>query len=102
MVPTLDRTWHAFVPPVYLPMWPVQPDPGPAAPFSTVIQWNWEELGDDPALSLSNGRRSFATCRCRRVPAAPSSSPPTSIRTTTPATASSCASTAGGWRTLTT
>jgi hypothetical protein len=57
-VPTIDRTWHRFVPPVYLPMWPVQPDPGPAAPFSTVTQWTWEELGPDPALSLSK-RQAF-------------------------------------------
>ena len=57
-VPTLGRTWHGFVPPVYLPMWQVQPDPGSAAPFTTVTQWNWEEIADDPALSVSK-RQAF-------------------------------------------
>ncbi len=52
-VPTLGRTWHSFLPPVYLPMWPVQPDPGPMAPFSTVTQWNWKEIWDEPTLSIS-------------------------------------------------
>ena len=52
-VPTLGRTWHSFVPPVYLPMWTVQPDPGPTAPFSTVTQWNWEEIWSEPTLSVS-------------------------------------------------
>lgn len=52
-VPTLERTWHAFVPPVHLPMWTAGPDPGPAAPFSAVTQWNWGEIWEEPALSVS-------------------------------------------------
>jgi hypothetical protein len=52
-VPTLDQQWHRFPPLVYLPMWTVGPDPGPAAPFSTVTQWNWKEIWDNSAWSIS-------------------------------------------------
>ena len=100
-VPTIDRTWHRFVPPVYLPMWPVQPDPGPAAPFSTVTQWNWDELGADPALSLSKRHAFLRYLTLPGGPAAASSSPPTSIPTTTPVTASCYGTTTGGSFTLT-
>lgn len=43
-VPRLGVTWHPFRPFVYLPMWPVVPDPGPRAPFSSLVHWNWGEL----------------------------------------------------------
>ena len=43
-VPTLGLTWRTFFPFVYLPMWDAAPDPGPAAPFSSITQWTWEEL----------------------------------------------------------
>jgi hypothetical protein len=43
-VPTLGRAWTAFPPVVYLPLWAAAPDPGPAAPFSSITQWNWGEL----------------------------------------------------------
>jgi hypothetical protein len=39
--PTLGLTWHPFSPFVHLPLWPVAPDPGPTAPFSSVTHWNW-------------------------------------------------------------
>jgi hypothetical protein len=41
-VPTLGRTWHAFRPFVHLPAWPVTPDPGPSAPFTSVTHW-WND-----------------------------------------------------------
>jgi len=43
-VPTLGKTWHSFPQFVYLPMWPVAPDPGPQAPFTSVTQWNAGEV----------------------------------------------------------
>lgn len=43
-VPNLGRKWKTFEPFVYLPMWRTAPDPGPAAPFSSITQWTWEEL----------------------------------------------------------
>src|SRR4029450_3708728 len=43
-VPTLGLKWHPFLPCVYSPLWRSQPDPGPTAPFTSVTQWNWEEL----------------------------------------------------------
>lgn len=43
-VPTLGFAWRTFEPLVYLPMWEAAPDPGPAAPFTSVTQWTWEEL----------------------------------------------------------
>jgi hypothetical protein len=52
-VPTLGRTWHSYLAPIVLPLWPVQPDPGPGAAISTITQWNWDEIWDDPALSVS-------------------------------------------------
>jgi hypothetical protein len=53
-VPTLGVKWHPFVQFVYLPMWDVAPDPGPAAPFTSVTQWSWEELElEGRSLSVS-------------------------------------------------
>lgn len=53
-VPRLGLSWRTFVPFVYLPMWTSQPDPGKAAPFTSITHWNWEELyHDDRPLSLS-------------------------------------------------
>jgi hypothetical protein len=53
-VPTLGLAWHPFPQFVYLPMWKPEPDPGPHAPFTSVTQWNWEELWhDNRSLSLS-------------------------------------------------
>jgi hypothetical protein len=43
-VPTLGVRWHPFTPFVHLPMWEATPDPGPAAPFSSVTQWKWEQV----------------------------------------------------------
>lgn len=42
-VPTLGRQWHAFRPFVHLPAWPVMPDPGVVAPFTSVTQWRWAD-----------------------------------------------------------
>jgi hypothetical protein len=55
-VPTLGLIWHSFPPIVYLPMWKVTPDPGLSAPFTSITQWNWDEiwLGD---RVLSIGKR---------------------------------------------
>jgi hypothetical protein len=43
-VPTLGHAWRHFLPFVHLPMWQLVPDPGPAAPFTSITQWTWEEL----------------------------------------------------------
>jgi hypothetical protein len=43
-VPKLGLSWRTFMPFVHLPMWEFAPDPGPAAPFSSITQWTWEEL----------------------------------------------------------
>jgi hypothetical protein len=43
-VPLLGRTWHHFMPFVYLPAWVVAPDPGERAPFSSITQWTWDEI----------------------------------------------------------
>jgi hypothetical protein len=42
-VPTLGRTWRPFRPFVHLPAWPVMPDPGPGAPFTSVTHWRWDD-----------------------------------------------------------
>src|SRR6185503_9670171 len=44
LVPDLGVEWHPFVPFVYLPAWEPAPDPGPAAPFSSLTQWEWREM----------------------------------------------------------
>jgi hypothetical protein len=43
-IPTLGLNWRPFRPFVYLPMWQAAPNPGRDAPFSSITQWNWEEL----------------------------------------------------------
>ncbi|MGH8012113.1 MAG: hypothetical protein ACREQ4_06430 [Candidatus Binataceae bacterium] len=43
-IPTLGLKWHAFNPFVYMPAWPLMPDSGVQAPFTSVTQWTWEEL----------------------------------------------------------
>jgi hypothetical protein len=43
-IPTLGLTWRPFRPFVYLPMWQAAPNPDRNAPFSSITQWNWEEL----------------------------------------------------------
>ena len=43
-VPTLGLKWRPFRPFVHLPSWNVGADPGPEAPFTSVTQWQWEEL----------------------------------------------------------
>jgi len=54
VVPTLGVEWRPFTPFVYLPLWNVDPDPGPASPFTSVTQWTWEELVfGDRILSVS-------------------------------------------------
>jgi hypothetical protein len=53
-VPRLGRQWKPYRPYTYLPMWPLMPDPGPQAPFTSITQWSWEELEmDRRRLSLS-------------------------------------------------
>ena len=43
-IPTLGLKWCPFRPLVHLPSWQVAADPGPQAPFTSVTQWNWQEL----------------------------------------------------------
>jgi len=53
-VPRLGLDWQPFVPFVYLPLWDVAPDPGHTAPFTSVTQWNWDEVWmGDRVLSIS-------------------------------------------------
>jgi hypothetical protein len=53
-VPRFGRKWKPYRPYVHLPMWPLTPDPGPNAPFTSITQWSWEELVmDGRRLSLS-------------------------------------------------
>ena len=53
-VPTLGVSWTPFLPFVYLPWWPMAPDPGPQAPVTSVTQWTWEQLWwGDRVLSVS-------------------------------------------------
>ena len=53
-VPRLDLPWVPFIPFVYLPMWSCHPDPGPAAPFTSITHWEWGELWwGTRALSIS-------------------------------------------------
>jgi hypothetical protein len=53
LVPTLGLEWHPFPPLVFLPMWTVTPDPGASAPITTVTQWNWKEIWEEPERSIS-------------------------------------------------
>jgi hypothetical protein len=55
-VPTLGLKWHSFPAFVHLPLWTSAPDPGPAAPFTSVTDWNWGEVALDGRL-LSIAKR---------------------------------------------
>jgi hypothetical protein len=53
-IPRLGYSWKPFFPFVYLPLWPAAPDPGRQAPFTSITQWEWEELTlDGRVLSIS-------------------------------------------------
>jgi hypothetical protein len=53
-VPTLGLPWQPFMPVVYLPMWDAAPDPGPRAPFSSLVHWTWGEIWlQDRAFSMA-------------------------------------------------
>ena len=53
-VPTLGLEWRHFLPVLYLPMWEYTPAPPSSAPYTSITQWNWEELHlDDRVLSIS-------------------------------------------------
>jgi len=43
-VPLHDRTWTTFPQMLFLDWWKFLPDPGPAAPFTSLTHWTWEEL----------------------------------------------------------
>ena len=58
-VPTLGRTWHRFLPFVYLPLWECAPDPGEQAPFSSVTQWTWDEIWYKERVLSASKRRAF-------------------------------------------
>jgi hypothetical protein len=49
-VPTLGFSWLPFIQALHLDFWPEAPDPGRAAPFTSITHWNWGEL-------CWNGRR---------------------------------------------
>jgi hypothetical protein len=58
-VPRFGRQWKPYRPFVHLPMWPLTPDPGANAPFTSITQWSWEVLAmDGRRLSLSK-RQSY-------------------------------------------
>lgn len=53
-VPRFGRQWQPYRPYVHLPIWPLTPDPGRHAPFTSITQWSWEELEmEGRRLSLS-------------------------------------------------
>lgn len=58
-VPKLGITWHTFLPFVYLPMWDASPDPGRAAPFTSITQWTWEELPFEGRLMSASKRAAY-------------------------------------------
>jgi hypothetical protein len=61
-VPRLGREWGTYRPYVHLPLWPLAPDPGPHAPFTSITQWSWEELAlEGRRLSLAK-RESYLRC----------------------------------------
>jgi hypothetical protein len=41
--PLLEKKWHPFLPPIYIPLWREGRDPGPTAPITSVTQWTWGE-----------------------------------------------------------
>lgn len=53
LVPDLGLHWQRVLPVLYMPLWKVTPDPGPAAPITSVTQWNWREIWEDPEKSIS-------------------------------------------------
>jgi hypothetical protein len=63
-IPEVGVRWCPFRPFVHLPSWTLAADRGPAAPFTSVTQWNWEELHyQKQVLSLSKreGYRRYLT-----------------------------------------
>jgi hypothetical protein len=40
LIPTLDYNWYPTRQPVFLPLWPALPPPGPNAAFTTVLVWS--------------------------------------------------------------
>ena len=75
-VPTLGVSWTPFLPFVYLPWWPMAPDPGPQAPVTSVTQWTWEQLWwGDRVLSVSKRDAYPHDITCRIASHDPSSWP---------------------------
>jgi len=58
-VPTLCRTWHRFLPFIYLPLWKTAPDPGKEAAFSSITQWTWAEIWYDNRVLSTSKRDAF-------------------------------------------
>lgn len=58
-VPTAGRTWQRFWPILYLPHWRFAADPGPAAPFTSVTQWTWDEYWHEQELLSFSKRRAY-------------------------------------------
>lgn len=58
-VPTLGRTWHRFMPFVYLPLWKAAADPGERAAFSSITQWTWEEIWYKTRVLSTSKREAF-------------------------------------------
>jgi hypothetical protein len=53
-IPKLGVRWKTFDGFVYTPMWRAAPDPGAAAPFTSITQWTWETLPlGDRSVSVS-------------------------------------------------
>lgn len=40
-VPTLEKQWNTFYPPIYLPMWKVASDPDSKSPYTSITHWDW-------------------------------------------------------------
>ncbi len=58
-VPTLGRTWHRFMPFIYLPLWKTAPDPGASAAFSSITQWTWDEIWHGKRVLSTSKRDAF-------------------------------------------
>lgn len=53
-IPRLGHRWKPFFPFVYLPMWPMADAAPMTAPFTSITQWDWEELAlGNRVLSIS-------------------------------------------------
>jgi hypothetical protein len=53
-IPHLGHAWKPFFPFVYLPMWRAADTAGADAPFTSITQWEWEELAyGNRMLSIS-------------------------------------------------